>query len=162
MLRRAILAALVLTGPAVAQQAATVEAKDAWARATPSGASTGAAYVTLTSRAGDLLTGASSPAAGQVTVHEMRMDGAIMRMRTLADGLPLPEGQPVALRPGGFHLMLERLNGPLRQGQTVTVRLTFRDAPPIDLQVPVQAVGASGPGNAQADHGAMPGMGASK
>jgi len=164
MLRRFLLAALgtaALAVPAIAQQPpdapAAVAVRDAWARATPSGASTGAAYLTLTSPAGDVLVGASSPAAAQASVHEMRMDGDIMRMRAVEEGLPLPAGQPVTLRPGGYHVMLERLAGPLKQGQSVSVRLLFRNAPPVDLQVPVQAVGAAGPGGAHAGHDAMPG-----
>ncbi len=99
MLRRFLLAALgtaALAVPAIAQQPpdapAAVVVRDAWARATPSGASTGAAYLTLTSPAGDVLVGASSPAAAQVSVHGMRMDGDIMRMRAAEGGLPLPAG----------------------------------------------------------------------
>lgn len=166
MLRRSILAALGLAAlglaalalPAAAQQPAAVDVRDAWARATPAGASTGAVYFTLTSPAGDTLTGASSPVAGKADVHEMRMEGDIMRMRAIQGGLSLPPGQPVTLRPGGYHVMLEQLTGPLKQGQAVPVRLTFRNAPPVELQVPVQAIGAAGPGGAQPSNGAMPGM----
>ena len=160
MFRRTILTACVLAfaSPAAAQQPAAVDVRDAWARATPAGASTGAAYFTLTSPAGDVLLGASSPAAAQVSMHEMRMDGSIMRMRAVEDGLALPAGQAVTLQPGSYHVMLERLTGPLKQGQTIPVRLLFRNAPPVDLQVPVQAIGAAGPGAAHAGHDAMPGM----
>lgn len=165
MLRRSLLAALgaaALAVPAIAQQStassSAVDVRDAWARATPASASTGAAYFTLTSPSGDVLLGASSPAAALASVHEMRMDGAIMRMRAVEGGLPLPAGQAVTLQPGGYHVMLERLTGPLKQGQTIPVRLTFRNAPPVDLQVPVQAIGAAGPGAARAGHDAMPGM----
>ena len=161
-----MLAALALTAlarPAAAQQPAAASAgvavQDAWARATPTGATAGAAYMTLTSPAGDVLTGASTPAAGQAAVHEMRMDGAVMRMRAVEGGLVLPPGQAVTLRPGGLHVMLEGLKAPLKQGGTVPLHLTFRTAPPLDLQVPVQAVGAAGPGGAPAGHAVMPGMG---
>ena len=166
MPRRTMLTAFMLalaTVPAMAQQPAAAPAgvtvRDAWARATPAGTTTGAAYMTLTSPAGDVLTGASSPAAGQAAVHEMRMDGAVMRMRALEGGLALPPGQAVTLRPGGLHVMLEGLKAPLKQGGTVPLHLTFRTAPALDVDVPVQAVGAAGPGGAAAGHGAMPGMG---
>lgn len=163
----ALSAALLSTSsaPAIAQRPTglppAVDVRDAWARATPSGASTGAVYLTLTSPSGDVLTGASSPAAGKVDMHEMRMDGTIMRMRAVEDGLPLPPGQAVTLQPGGgYHVMLERLTGPLKQGQSIPMRLTFRNAPSVDLQVPVQAIGAAGPGNAGHDGvaGMAPGM----
>lgn len=163
MLSALILITAALVAPASAQQPAAspagVTVQDAWARATPTGATAGAAYMTLTSPAGDVLTSASTPAAGQAAVHEMRMDGAVMRMRAVEGGLVLPPGQPVTLRPGGFHVMLEGLKAPLKQGGTVPLHLTFRTAPPLDLQVPVQAVGAAGPGSAQTGGGAMPGMG---
>lgn len=169
MLRRSLLATLgaaVLAFPAIAQQpvasSSAVDVRDAWARATPSGASTGAAYFTLSSPSGDVLLGASSPVAALASVHEMRMDGAIMRMRAVEGGLPLPAGQAVTLQPGGYHVMLEQLTGPLKQGQTIPLRLTFRNAPPVDLQVPVQAIGAAGPGAPRAGHDATtdtaPGM----
>ncbi len=105
---RALLASLVLAAatlpslaPAASAQPAAVQAQDAWARATPPHASTGVIYLTLTSPAGDRLTGASSPAASRASVHEMRMDGAVMRMAAVPDGLALPPGQAVALAPGG-------------------------------------------------------------
>ncbi len=160
----ALLAGLLLLAahsPAFAQQAAPVEAQGAWARATPPHASTGAIYLTLTSPAGDKLTGASSPVASTAGVHEMRMDGNIMRMRAIQGGLDLPAGKPVTLAPGGYHIMLEGLKAPLKPGQAVLVRLTFQKAPPLEVEAQVQAIGAPGPGAAGAGHtgqGAMPGM----
>ena len=166
MPRRTMLATVTLAlaaVPAMAQQPSTTPAgvtvRDAWARATPTGATAGAAYMTLTSPAGDMLTGVSTPVAGQAAVHEMRMDGAVMRMRGLEGGLVLPPGQAVTLLPGGLHIMLEGLKAPLKQGGTVPLHLTFRTAPALDLDVPVQAVGAAGPGGVPAGRGAMPGMG---
>ena len=158
-----ILIIAALAAPAGAQQPAAAPAgvtvQDAWARATPTGATAGAAYMTLTSPAGDMLTSASTPAARQAAVHEMRMDGSVMRMRAVEGGLVLPPGQPVTLRPGGLHVMLEGLKAPLKQGGTVPLHLTFRTAPPLDLQVPVRAVGAAGPGGTPTGDSAMPGMG---
>ena len=163
MTRRMTLFALALAtlaaAPALAQPA-PVTAQDVWARATPPGAPAGAVYLTLTSPADDKLTGASSSAAGQTGVHEMRMDGNVMRMREVEGGLALPAGQAVTLRPGGYHLMLERLKAPLKVGQTVPVRLTFERAPPLVVEAHVEPIGASGPG--KAGQGAMPGMGKGK
>ena len=82
-----------------------------------------------------------------------------MRMRKLADGLDLPAGQAVALAPGGLHVMLVDLREPLRAGQTVRMRLRFQNAPPLDVEAPVAAIGARGPG-APAMPGHMPGHGA--
>ncbi len=135
-----------------------VRAERPWARATAPQQKVGGAYVTLTSPADDRLLGASSPAAGRVEVHEMRMDGNVMRMRELADGVPLPAGKAVAFAPGGYHIMLMDLKQPLAAGQTVSVRLRFQNAPPLDLQVPVAPIGAQGPGTPSGTegHAAMP------
>lgn len=159
----AIVASLALTH-ALAQQPRppSVQAYDVWARATPPGASTAAVYMTLTSSEGDRLTSASSPTAGKAQVHEMRMEGNIMRMRPVPDGLPLPTGKPVTLAPGGYHLMLEQLKAPLKAGEAVPVHLTFQKAPPLDVIAQVQPIGAAGPGLSgkagHTDHGAMPDM----
>ena len=122
----------------------TTQASNAWSRATPGGSSIGAAYLTLVSPAGDSLTGVSSPVAKTASVHEMAMDGAVMRMRQLP-ALPLPPGQPVTLAPGGYHIMLEGLNAPLKQGQTIPLHLTFAKSAPVDVTATVAAIGASGP-----------------
>lgn len=165
MTRRIIPAAVLLTAmtaaAALAQSSAPVEAQNAWARATPPGASTGAVYVTLTAPSGDRLTAASSPVAATTGLHEMHMDGTIMRMNPVPGGLDLPPGKPVTLRPGGYHLMLEGLKAPLRQGQKVPVHLTFQKAPPLDISAQVAAIGAAGPPGmaaGQMDQSAMPGM----
>jgi len=169
---RAILATVLLTAlasalsaaPGTAQPAASagappVEAQAAWARATPPGASTGAVYVTLTAPAGDRLTGASSPLAGKTALHDMKMEGNVMRMDAVPSGLELPPGKPVALAPGGYHLMLEGLKQPLKQGESIPLHLTFAKAPPLDIMAEVQAIGAAGPAAAGSmDHAAMPGM----
>ncbi len=140
---------LAAQGPAVAQQSAPVEVQGAWARATPPGASTGAIYLTLTSPSGDTLTSVSSPAAREASLHGMRMEGPVMRMRPVEGGLDLPAGKPVTLAPGGYHIMLDGLKAPLKPGQAVPLHLTFRKAPPLNVQAQVQPIGASGPGGAE-------------
>jgi copper(I)-binding protein len=144
------LAAAAFAAPAVAQQHDPVAVQNAWARATAPGIHTAAVYLTLTSPSADTLVGISTPAASTAAVHRTIMDGTIMRMRPLAGGLALPAGQPVTLKPGGDHIMLEGLKAPLKRGETVTLHLTFASAPPLDVQAKVEGPGASGPG--------MPGM----
>ena len=151
------LRSLVLTGllTPFAALAQPIQAEQPWARATAPQQKVGGAYVTLTSPAGDRLLGASSPVAGRVEMHEMQVEGTVMRMRELADGLPLPAGQAVSLAPGGNHLMLVDLKQPLVAGQAIPVQLRFRDAPPMEVLMQVAPVGAPGP----AQHTAMPGHG---
>ena len=118
---------------------------NAWSRATPGGASTGAVYLSLDSPAGATLTGASSPTAKTASVHEMAMDGNVMKMRQLPAGLPLPPGQHVMLQPGDYHIMLEGLTAPLKQGQTLPLHLTYAKSAPVDVTATVAAIGASAP-----------------
>jgi periplasmic copper chaperone A len=131
-------------------QAAAIRAEQAWARATAPQQKVGGAYVTLMSPASDRLVGVSSPIAGRAGVHEMRMDGNVMQMREVTDGLALPAGKVVALAPGGYHIMLMDLKQPLVAGQVIPMQLRFRTAPPLDVRVQVAPVGASAPPGAGA------------
>lgn len=153
-----IIPALLFAGllAPLASLAQPVQADQPWARATAPQQKVGGAYVTLTSPAGDRLLGASSLVAGRVEMHEMQVEGTVMRMRELADGLPLPAGQAVALAPGGSHLMLVDLKQPLVAGQTIPVQLRFRDASPLEVLMQVAPVGAQGPAQ---PHTAKPGHG---
>jgi periplasmic copper chaperone A len=150
----AVLAFLLFAPPALAQGAG-VEVKNAWARATPAGAQTGAAYVTLQSSAGDRLTAASTPAAQAAQLHTMSMQGGVMKMRQV-DGIDLPAGQSVTLKPGGYHIMLMGLAQPLKAGQSFPLTLTFAKAGSQTVNVTVQNVGAMGPGGKGGME--MPGM----
>ncbi len=152
-MRRPILALGLLAPFAVhaaaqpaAAQPSTMRAEQPWARATAPRQTVGGVYVTLISPVDDRLLGASSPAAGHAEVHEMTMDGNVMKMRELTNGLKLPAGQAVALTPGGLHIMMVGLQKPLVAGQVIPVQLRFEHAPPLDLQVRVAPVGAQGPG----------------
>src|SRR5690606_37411691 len=98
-----------------------------WARAVLQGQSNSAAYMTLTAREPLTLTGASSPAAGVVEIHEMWMEGDVMKMRA-RDSVALPAGQAVSFRPGGYHLMLMDLKAAFRPGMVVPLTLRLRDA----------------------------------
>ena len=91
----------------------------------------------------DQLVSASSPAAGEVQLHEMAMDGNVMKMRQVKD-IPIPAGGSVELKPGGYHLMFLNLKGPFVAGQTVPVKLKFAKAGEMELKLPVNAVGSSG------------------
>jgi copper(I)-binding protein len=61
-----------------------------------------------------------------VELHEMKMDGGVMKMKAI-ERLPLPAGQTVALKPGGYHVMLMGLAQPLNAGDSIPVTLTFED-----------------------------------
>lgn len=85
----------------------------------------------------DTLIGASSDAAGRMEVHEMAMEGDVMRMRELAGGLPIPAGETVTLAPGGYHVMFMDLAGPLAEGDAIDLTLRFERAGEVALTMPV-------------------------
>jgi copper(I)-binding protein len=131
--------------------AQTVTVQDAWVRATVPGQRATGAFMRLRAASGSRLQSASTPAAGLAEVHEMRLEGDIMRMQALKDGLDLPAGQTVELKPGGYHLMLLDLKSPLAKGSTVALTLVFVDAKGVqtqsELQVPVATVAPAHSGN---------------
>jgi periplasmic copper chaperone A len=150
-------AGLMLFSAAALAQGDDVKITDAWARATPGGAQTAAAYVTVESTAGDRLTGASTPAAQKADIHEMTMDGNVMKMRPV-EGIDLPAGKPVTLKPGGYHIMLTGLAKPLQKGETFPLTLNFAKAGARQVTVSVEKVGAMGPGGTPNSGANTPGM----
>lgn len=125
-------------GPAV------VKAGDAWCRAAPAGAPSGGCYLTLTAPSDDRLVGVETAAADHAEIHTMSMDGGIMRMRPLKDGIALPAGKPVALKPGAEHLMIIGPKRTLAAGGQLAMTLRFAKAPPLTLNVPIRTPPAPG------------------
>lgn len=117
-----------------------------WIRATPGGATVGAAYLEIKSAAGvtDRLIGASSPVAGKVEVHTHLNEGGVMKMRRV-DAVALKPGASHLLQPSGDHIMLMDLKGPLREGDLVALTLTFEQAGAITVDATVEPIGAKGP-----------------
>jgi copper(I)-binding protein len=117
-----------------------------YARATMPGAKVAAAYMQLrnTGKAPITLVSAASPVCDKVELHTMSMEGGIMRMRELQNGVTIPPGGTISFVPGGMHLMLMGLRQQLTPGTAVAVTLNFSGAPSQTLQFPVQAMGNSG------------------
>lgn len=111
---------------------------DGWASATPGGAAVSAGYLTITSPTADRLLSVSSPRAARVEIHEMAMDGDVMRMRAVEGGLTLPAGEAVTLAPGGRHLMFMEVAPPFSEGESVPVTLTFEQAGAVEVEMPVR------------------------
>ena len=134
--------------------AQNVDVKDAWVRASVQGQKATGAFMQLTASQPTTLVGVASPVAGVAEVHEMKMDGDVMRMRALPQGLPLPAGQPVALTPGGYHVMLMDLKATLPKDSTIPLTLTFKDAKGVESRVELKLpVATTAPGGAAAPAG---------
>lgn len=139
---------------ATATEAPAVEVSDPWARASAKMQNAGALYMTLKSGGGDTLTGVSVPAsvAAEAQLHETKMSdsstsegmdthgdthGAVAEMKEV-HSLELPAGESMALKPGGHHIMLMKLSGPLEPGDKVPVTLAFEKAGPVTVDAVVR------------------------
>lgn len=117
-----------------------------WARATPGGAKTGAAYLTLINNedSADQLLGASTPVADKVQFHSTTEENGVSHMREMP-AVDLTPRVKVTFDPGSMHIMLVGLKQPLKEGQTFPLTLTFAKAGKVDVTVPVAKVGAMQP-----------------
>ena len=155
MLKRQLLIAAGLgLAAATGQVHAQVSVTEPWVRATvPQQKATGF-FAQLRAPRGARLVAATSPLAATVEVHEMRMQGDnVMRMRPVA-ALPLPAGERVELKPGGYHVMLMDLKQQAKPGERVAVTLVFEDTASgkresVEVQAPVRALGAAAAGAAK-------------
>lgn len=119
-----VLTSALLALSATPSFAADIEIKAPWVRGTVAGQMATGAFMEVTSKSGATLVGAASPVAGVTEIHEMKMDGGVMKMRAVAR-LDLPAGKPVILGPGGYHLMLMNLKQTIKPGDQVPLTLQF-------------------------------------
>ena len=141
-----LIAATLLASAAWAQdyKLASLEISQPWTRATAPTAKAGGGFVTITNKGTtpDRLIAARSTVSDKVEIHEMKMDGNVMRMRELDKGLEIPPGATVELKPGGFHIMFMELKAPFAKDTKIPVTLVFEKSGSIDIELPVQAIGA--------------------
>jgi len=129
---------------APAAHAQNIAVSCAWARASLPHQDTSAAYLTLTSPAGDTLTRVDAMEVGMVMLHQSTATNGMSDMTDL-DSVALPAGKKVVLAPGGTHLMLMDMKAPLAAGSTLHLSLHFAKAPVLAVSVPVLALRAPGP-----------------
>lgn len=124
-----------------------------WSRATPKSATVAGGYLKITNTGStpDRLIGGSSEVARKFEVHEMSMDGGVMKMRELNNGLEIPAGATVELKPGSYHIMMMNLSRPLAKGDKVKGSLTFEKAGKVDVEFTVEAMGGM-PGGQSMKH----------
>ena len=124
-----------------------IKIEDAYTRATVPGQQVAGGFMKIENKgAADQLVSASSPVAGEVQLHEMAMDGNVMKMRQVKD-IAVPAGGAVELKPGGLHLMFMNIKAPLTAGETVPVKLKFAKAGEVEVKMPVNAMGNPGAGH---------------
>ena len=138
------IAIMALTGSIQAQEAkvGSIKIENAYVRATAPGQPAAGAFMKIdNSGTADQLVSASSPAAGEVQLHQMSMEGNVMKMGQVKD-IAVPANGSVDLKPGGYHIMLMNIKAPLKAGETVPVKLKFAKAGEVEVKLPVNAVGS--------------------
>lgn len=112
-----------------------LELKRAYARAMVPVAKTGGGYLTIINhgKSDDRLISASSDRSPTVEIHEMSMDGGVMKMQEMKEGIVLPAGGTVAFGEDGYHLMFMNVPKPFKEGETVKVNLVFEKAGKTEL-----------------------------
>jgi periplasmic copper chaperone A len=125
-----------------------------WSRATPGGARIGGGYLRITNAGtqSDRLIGGSIPGASRVEVHQMSIDGDIMRMKPVEGGLEIKPGATVELKPGSQHLMFMDLKAPLKEGERLKGTLVFEKAGKVEVDYDVRPIGGQGPAEAEHRH----------
>lgn len=150
---------LLLTAAAVlalsTQAWAQTTVKEPWVRATVPQQKASGMFAQITSTSGGKVVSASSPVAGVVEIHEMKMEGDTMRMRAI-DALELPAGRTVELKPGGYHVMLIDLKQQLKAGDIVPVTLVIQNSAgqreSVEVKAPVRALNAQAGGHQRHGH----------
>jgi copper(I)-binding protein len=145
VLLAAILAVAATAASAHEYKAGSLQIQHPWSRATPKGATVAGGYMKIvnTGSTPDRLVGGSTEAAPKFEIHEMSMQGGVMKMRMLPKGLEIKPGQTVELKPGGYHLMFVGISAPLQQGKPVKGTLEFEKAGKIEVEYAVEAIGGA-------------------
>lgn len=121
-----------------------VEVERPWSRPTPPGTPMGVGYLVIRNH-GDRdvrFISASTSRARHVSIHETLMKEGVMRMQPLRDGLAIPAGKAVELKPHSYHLMLEKLKEPLKAGEEIPLVLEFEGAEAVKTRLKVQPLDA--------------------
>jgi copper(I)-binding protein len=141
----ALLIALATAASAHDYTLGSLKINHPWSRATPKGASVAGGYMKITNNGTtpDRLTGGSTEAAQKFEIHEMSMDGGVMKMRELPNGIEIPPGATVELKPGSFHVMMTGVTRPFVKGERVKASLSFEKAGKVDVEFAVDAAGAN-------------------
>lgn len=126
----------------------------AFTRATLPGAKAAGGFLTITNagQAADRLIAAASDVAEAVELHEMKMEGDMMKMSPIEGGIDIPAGETVTLAPGGLHVMFMGLGQPFEQGACVEVTLTFEQAGDLPIVLNVGDVSAGSAGETHMSH----------
>ena len=142
--------AVAMHGPLFAGDAGAVgdlRIERPWSRVTPPGTPVGSGYMTIVNTAdeSDRLVAAESPVAGRVQIHRSVKKDGQSSMVHQKDGVVVPPDGRIEFSPGGYHLMLMQLGGPLEEGERVPITLHFERAGAVEVELVVRALTAGAP-----------------
>ena len=114
-----------------------------WVRQSPMGAEVAAGFMTITNngKEADRLVKATASITPTVQLHEMKMQGDVMKMSEVPGGIVIPPGATVELKPKSLHVMFMNLKAPVKEGETITGTLTFEKAGTVSVDYEVTAPG---------------------
>lgn len=126
-----------------------------WTRAMLSGQKVGGGFLIVENKGGqdDRLVSVTTPRTDNTEIHEMAVVDDVMKMRALPDGLVIPAGETVELKPGGYHLMFMAVPEPFKEGEMVPVVLNFEKAGNVELVMPVKPAGTKAMDHGKHHHG---------
>lgn len=142
----ALLMALVATAASAHEyKVGSLVINHPWSRATPKGATVGGGYlkITNTGTTPDRFVSGSSDAGKRFEIHEMSMDGGVMKMRALPNGIEIAPGATVEFKPGSYHVMFVGIEKPFEKGDKVKATLTFEKAGKVDVEFHVGDMGSA-------------------
>jgi len=120
------------------------------ARATVAGMTTSGAWFTVTNHGSEddrIIAATASEVAGQTELHDMKMEGDIMRMFQI-DGIDVPVGQTITLGQGNkLHVMLLNLKKQLKAGDHFPLTVQFEKAGSVTVEALVQEINSGGHGH---------------
>ena len=120
------LLSMVLAFSANAAEKSTLQFSNAWIRATPPNTTVAGGFLTIKNTgAEDRLLSVTSSLAKTVEIHEMSMQGDVMQMRQLTDGLVIPANKNISLKLGGIHLMFIAPKQVFSEGQKIAAIFIF-------------------------------------
>ncbi len=151
--------ALVLAAASASTLAqSTPQVSAAWVRGMVAGQGATGAFLVIDAAEPVSLVGARSPVAASAQVHEMAMEGTVMKMRP-APAVRIEPGHRLELKPGGYHIMLMGVRSPLKAGERVPLSLEFERADGgrirVETQAEVRELNAAAPATAAPGSGHM-------
>jgi copper(I)-binding protein len=143
----ATLTALALTSGVALAGSKDVVVENAWARASIGSNRPGAAYMTIHNTGDEavMLTGLATPLSMMSEIHETTTNSDGVSSMAPASKITIAPDKRVELAPGGLHVMLMDLQGPMTEGDSFPLALSFSDGGKITVVVPILGIAARGP-----------------